>query len=208
MLGHTKAEVALVIRLFWTSSKAGFFSPSFSSLTCDMILQKLSLLVVCETFDVKGFCQAFDVRFFVWWVGWLVLFSFWKLRWRAFKKWNASPGLLENVNQSSIFSFLVTHCCWTLDSLILEPSWFMCLSTVWEGIKPLTVMAWDLQQHTITSSTLVNYTVSGAIPLSLNCPQNCRTAPGSVLPEMAAIFPNNSIVWSGNRHSLHNVSNR
>lgn len=155
MFGHSKAKVAWVIRLFRTSAEA-FFSPSFSRQTCDLILQELSLLVVYETFDVKGFCQAFDVRFFVWLVGRLLLFSFWKLRWRALKKWNASPGLLEDVNQSYLFSFSVACCCWTLESLVLEPSWFMCLSTVWESMKPLIMMAWDLQQHTTTSSTLLN----------------------------------------------------
>lgn len=94
-----------------------------------------------------------------------------------------------------LLSFSVTHCCWKLESLVLEPSWFMCLSTVWGGMEPQIVMAWDPQQHSTTSSTLGNHTVPGVAPLRLDCPQNCRTTLGSFLPETAAIFPNNSIVW-------------
>lgn len=57
-------------------------------------------------------------------------------------------------------------------------------------------------------STELNSRRSCSWPLRLDCPQNCRTILESFLPDTAAIFPNHSIAWSGNRHSLHSVSSR
>jgi len=65
-------------------------------------------------------------------------------------------GLLEHVNQCYLFSVSVRCYCWTLESLVLEPMWFMGLPIACGSMKPLTWVAWDFQQHTETASTLVN----------------------------------------------------
>lgn len=47
-------------------------------------------------------------------------------------------------------------------------------------------------------STELNSARNCSWSLKLDCPQNSRTILGMFLPEIAAVFSNNSSVWSGN----------